>query len=114
MTTRDWSEEIRFAKAQQWRIATAALTLLAAIFAIAHTMRPLACWEKAAATVFAVLVAAAGSLFLIMLQNHLADTRRRIDHDEAEAWHREGSILAALVGTVIIGAIVVGYSLWRD
>jgi hypothetical protein len=35
-------EELRFAKTQQWRVATAAVTLLGAIFVVAHKLHPLA------------------------------------------------------------------------
>jgi hypothetical protein len=106
-------EELRFAKQPQWSVATATMTLLGAIFGVAHTMSPLGIWEKHAITLLAILVAVAGSLFLHFLQNHLARTRRAMDQNDESAWRRGTSILYALVVTVLIGALVVVYSLWR-
>ena len=63
--TNDLLQEIRFAKTQQWLIATATMTLLGAVFGAAHTMAPLGLWEKRAATVIAVAIAASGAWFLI-------------------------------------------------
>jgi hypothetical protein len=101
--------EIRFAKTQQWRIATAALTLLGATFAVSRAMQhPLACWEKAVGTVLVVLIGASGALILLQLQSHLAE--KRSDH----AWRRGGTVLFSLVAAVVIGAVVGGYSLWRE
>jgi hypothetical protein len=47
-----FEEELRFAKTQQWRIATAAITLLAAIFAVVHATPNLKPAEKIAGTLF--------------------------------------------------------------
>jgi hypothetical protein len=83
-------EEIRFAKTQQWRIATAALTLLGATFAVSHAMRPLACWEKAVGTLLVALIGVSGAVILLQLQNHLAETRRQIKADDPNPWLRGG------------------------
>lgn len=106
-------EELRFAKTQQWRIAAAAITLLAAIFAVAHSLHPLSTVEKVVTTVLVTLVGVFGSIFLFSLQKHLRRTRLRINEKDSEAWLRGAEVLAALVAAVIISAIVVVYSLWR-
>ncbi len=108
-------EELRFAKKQQWSIAAAALTLLGAIFGAAHTMAPLGNWEKAGAELLVALIAIAGSVQLLFLQNHLARTRRLIDEKDENAWWRGTSILYSLVAALVISAFVVGYYvLWRS
>ena len=56
-------EELRFAKKQQWYVATSAVTLLAAIFAIARSTT-LSDVEQAIATVFIVFIATFGIVFL--------------------------------------------------
>jgi hypothetical protein len=106
-------EEIRFAKTQQWRVATAAITLLGAIFVVAHTLHQLATPEKVVGTVLVTLIAGAGSVFLLSLQNHLGRTRLEIDGKDTEAWLRGIEVAFTLVAIVIVSAIVVGYSLWR-
>ena len=105
-------EELRFAKTQQWRVATAAVTLLGAIFVVGHTLQPLAIFERVIGTVLVTLIAVAGSVFLISLQNHLRRTRILIQ-DDPEAWSRGAEVMFTLAGVVIASAIVVGYSLWR-
>lgn len=107
-------EEIRFAKTQQWRVATAAITLLGAIFAVAHTLHPLATFEKVLGTVSVTLIATFGSFFLVSLQNHLRRTRVLINDKDSEAWLRGAEVVFALIAVVVTSAIVAGYSLWRE
>jgi hypothetical protein len=57
-------EELRFAKGQQWYIATAAVTLLTAIFWIERSVK-LNCPEKAIAALFMVLLAGFGICFFL-------------------------------------------------
>jgi hypothetical protein len=104
-------EELWFAKKQQWSIAAAAMTLLGAIYGAAHTMTPLVPCEKVIGTILALLIAIAGSIHLVSLQNHLAATRD--DEDKKEAWRRGASVLYTLVAVLVIGALVVVYYIWR-
>jgi len=107
-------EELKFAKRQQWAVVTSALTLLGAIFAIAHNADPpLADWEKRIGSLFVIGVAAFGIVFLGSLQKHLRDTRRALDPNGADAWLRGGLVVASLMAIVLFSAIVVGWFLWR-
>jgi len=56
-------EELRFLKRQQWAIATSAVTLLGAVFAISRSVE-LTMIEKGMATVFLILIAGFGVTFL--------------------------------------------------
>jgi hypothetical protein len=83
-------EELRFAKKQQWYIATSALTLLAAIFGIAHVIKPTTLDEKKVGTVFVVLIVWFACEFLRQLQG-LSTIRaccwtRRIARHGFAAW----------------------------
>jgi hypothetical protein len=82
-------EELRFAKGQQWYVATAAVTLLSAIFWIERSIR-LNRPEKIIATVFIGTIAGFGICFLVKLQH----------------------VFSALVGVVALAALVVLYFLW--
>jgi hypothetical protein len=107
-------EELRFAKTQQWRIATSAITLLAAIFAVAHaTTGGLKPAEKIAGTLFVALIALSSSWFLCSLQRHLKRKRLEIDPEDKTAWLRGLDILVALITAIILTGVVVGYFLWR-
>jgi hypothetical protein len=105
-------EELRFAKKQQWYIATSAVTLLAAIFGIAHVIKP-NLWEKSAATVLVALIMGIACWFLCKLQGHLKNTRLLLDPTDRTPWFRGADILGVLVGTVIVSGLVVVYYLWR-
>ena len=59
--------------------------------------------------VVVTLVAAFGCTFLVMLQRYMRDTRLRIDPTDKDALLRGTSIVGALVGVVILGAIAVLY-----
>jgi hypothetical protein len=82
-----WHEELRFAKKQQWYIATSAITLLAAIFAIAHGTS-LSDEEKGIASIFILLIASFGILYLCKLQAHLKEVRKKLNPRDSGAWVR--------------------------
>jgi hypothetical protein len=103
-------EELRFAKKQQWAVATAVVTLLGAIFALQHAAdagpSPR---EKVALAVIITLIATLGCSFLVMLQNYMRDTRRLLDPRDQDAWLRGTSILGVLIGVIILSAFSVLY-----
>jgi hypothetical protein len=73
--------ELRFAKLQQWAVTTAAITLIAGAFHMAHTVKSaLGFYEKVVATVLVALVMLGGIGMLIKLQCHLGRTRKAIDY----------------------------------
>jgi uncharacterized membrane protein YozB (DUF420 family) len=102
-------EELRFAKKQQWAVATAAVTLLAAIYAISKGLKDA---EKAVLTVFVTLIATFGIYFLCQLQVHLERTRLYLDPNDRNPWFRGVDILLVLAGVIAISALVVFYSIW--
>ena len=105
-------EELRFAKRQQWYIATAAVTLLSAIFWIEQSIR-LVRWEKIVATVFIGLIAGFGICFLVKLQNHLKEVRLTLGYPkDLNPWWRGVDVLSVLIGIVFFAALVVVYFLW--
>ena len=104
-------EELRFAKGQQWYIATAAVTLLSAIFWIERSIK-LNCPEKAAATLFIVLIAGFGIWFLFKLQKHMKDVRLELNPNDPNPWWRNYDVLFVLAGVVFLAGSVVMYFLW--
>jgi hypothetical protein len=104
---------LRFAKKQQWYIATSAVTLLAAIFGIARLSEPTKLGEKKVGTVFVVLIVWLACEFLWQLQGHLARTRKLLDPNDPTPWYRGWDILRVLAGTVVLSGLVVSYYLWR-
>ena len=104
-------EELRFAKGQQWYIATAAVTLLSAIFWIERSIR-LNRPEKIIATVFIGTIAGFGICFLVKLQNHLKAVRLALDPNDPNPWWRGVDVLSVLIGVVSLAAFVVIYFLW--
>ena len=105
-------EELRFAKGQQWYIATAAVTLLSAIFWIERSIR-LVRWEKIFATVFIGLIAGFGICFLVKLQNHLKEVRLTLGYpNDLNPWWRGVDVFPVLIGVVSLAALVVLYFLW--
>ena len=106
-------EELRFAKGQQWYIATAAVTLLSAIFWIERSIR-LNRPEKIIATVFMFIgtIAGFGICFLVKLQNHLKAVRLALDPNDPNPWWRGVDVLSVLIGVVSLAAFVVIYFLW--
>ena len=105
-------EELRFAKGQQWYIATAAVTLLSAIFWIERSIR-LFRWEKIfARQVFIGLIAGFGICFLVKLQNHLKEVGLTLGYpNDLNPWWRGVDVLSVLVGVVALAALVVLYFL---
>jgi hypothetical protein len=104
-----WFEELRFAKKQQWAVATAVVTLLGAIFALQHSTGDPSPREKTALTVVITLIAAFGCTVLLMLQKYIRDTRLRIDPCDRDAVLRGVSIMVALIGVVLLSAFAVLY-----
>jgi hypothetical protein len=104
-------EELRFAKKQQWAVATAVVTLLAAMFGLQHTAAPdgLHLKEKIAFAVVITLIATFGCVFLFMLQGYIRKTRLRLDANDKGAISRGVSIVGALVGVVVLSAFSVLY-----
>lgn len=63
---------MRFAKKQQWSITTLTLTLVAAVFGVAHSIKPpLENWEKWIATVVLAAISVIGWVFLPIHQDEL-------------------------------------------
>jgi predicted membrane channel-forming protein YqfA (hemolysin III family) len=87
------------------------VTLLAAIFAIARSTT-LSDVEKAIATVFIVLIATFGIVFLFKLQDHLKAVRKELVKEDTEPWRRGVDVLFVLAGIVFISAVLVFYFLW--
>jgi len=105
-------EELRFAKGQQWYVATAAVTLLSAIFWIERSIR-LNRPEKIIATVFIGTIAGFGICFLVKLQNHLKEVRLTLGYpNDLSPWWRGVDVLSVLIGVVTLAAFVVLYFLW--
>ena len=93
-------------------MATAAVTLLSAIFWIAQSLR-LVRWEKIFATVFIGLIAGFGICFLVKLQNHLKEVRLTLGYpNDLNPWWRGVDVFSALTGVVALAALVVLYFLW--
>jgi hypothetical protein len=90
---RDWQEELRFAKRQQWTVATATVTLLAAL--------------RATLSVLAGVVALSGFYILFSLQRHLAHARIKVDETDPSAWLRGTPICVALALVIVFAAAVV-------
>ena len=104
-------EELRFAKKQQWYVATSAVTLLGAIFAIARVTK-LNLIEKHAATFLATLVAVFGVYFLWKLQHHLKRVRLELGTTDKSPLLRGVDLALVLSGIVVVSALVVVYFLW--
>jgi hypothetical protein len=95
------AKELRFAKTQQWYVATAAVTLNAAVFALLKGSH-LHGLEALAAISFVLLVAAAGVRVLCDLQDHMQSLR-----EPNAPWHRPTDVVFLLMGVVIaVGAAV--------
>jgi len=105
-------EELRFLKRQQWAIATSAVPLLGAVFAISRSVE-LTMIEKGMATVFLILIAGFGVTFLYDLQRSLKKTRIVLDPDDKDdAWFRGVEVTRALACIVLCTSAVVFYFLW--
>lgn len=109
----DRMEELRFAKKQQWTVATATVTLLAALYAVANHASDLQQFEKLALTILAIFIAVPGICVLFSLQSHLGNVRIQVD--EKTPLHGCGAaISASLVLVIGIAALIVIYSFRRD
>ena len=105
-------EQLRFAKGQQWYVATAAVTLLSAIFWIERSIR-LNRPEKIIATVFIGMIAGFGICFLVKLQNHLKEVRLTLGYpNDLNPWWRGVDVFSILISVVALAALVVVYFLW--
>jgi hypothetical protein len=71
-------DELRFAKTQQWYVATASVTLNAAAFALLKGSH-LHDYEALAAIFFILFVAAAGVGVLWHLQDYMQGLRRKLE-----------------------------------
>ena len=103
-------EELRFAKNQQWAGATAAISLLAAIYA-AEKGSALGLGEKIATAALIVLVAGVGGWFLIKLQMYIYRTRLDLNPADSGASLRGVDVLAVLIGAIVLSAVFVFYIL---
>jgi RsiW-degrading membrane proteinase PrsW (M82 family) len=102
-------EELRFAKKQQWYVATSAVTLNAAVFALLRGSQ-LRDFEALAAVFIVLFVTAAGVGVLWQLQDHLRNVRRDLkEHDPP--WHRPTDVVILLTFVVVAVAFVVLYCL---
>jgi hypothetical protein len=107
-------EEIRFIKKQEWYVATAAITLIGALYGIAHTIAPPPTnAEKAVATVLVTLVAACTGGVLISLHDHLVRKRKERDKADPNPGRRGVEIPISLIAAVATSAFVVIYTWWR-
>jgi hypothetical protein len=100
-------EELRFAKNQQWAGATAAITLLAGIYAAEKG----SLGEKIATALSIVLIASAGGWFLIKLQMYIYRTRLDLNPADSGATLRGVDVLAVLIGAIVLSAVFVFYIL---
>jgi|SRR6516165_866595 hypothetical protein len=106
-------EELRFAKRQQWAVAIATITFIAGAFHMAHSVKPLLePWEKLTATILVSIVAIGASVLISKLQCHLYRTRKNIDPNDKSL--RGLDVAIGLVLVLVISAIAVCYSMWRD
>jgi hypothetical protein len=103
-------EELRSAKNQQWAGATAAVTLLAAIYA-ASKDAALSLPEKIFVGLLIALIALSGVYFLVKLQTYMHQTRLDLNPHDKGARLRGVDVLAVLIGATVLSAIFVFYFL---
>ncbi len=101
-------EELRFAKKQQWAVAAAVVTLLGAVYGLAHSAVPND-KEKVLLTVVITLIANTGCSILVSLQRYIHTTRLELEPRDRDALIRGAGIAAALIGVIILSAIGVLY-----
>jgi hypothetical protein len=99
-------EELRFAKKQQWYVATASVTLNAGVIALLKGSRLSDC-ETMFAIGFIAIVAIAGVVVLGQLQHHMFKTRR--EYEPNTPWHRPSDVFYLLTFFVLAVAVGVGY-----
>jgi len=103
-------EELRFAKNQQWAGATAAITLLAAIYAAAKDAG-LKDAEKGVLGGLIALITISGVWVLVKLQKYMHRTRLDLNPDDKGAKRRGVDVLAVLIGAIVLSAGFVFYFL---
>jgi uncharacterized membrane protein len=99
-------EELRFAKKQQWYVATASVTLSAGVIALLKGSR-LSDRETIFAIGFIAIVTIAGVVVLGQLQHHLFKERRKSEREAP--WHRLSDVFGLLTFFVVTVAVGVGY-----
>ena len=104
-------EELRFAKRQQWAVTAAVITFIVGAY---NVVKPLGPCEKVAATILITSMVFGGIYWLFDLQRHLRNTRLAIDRWDIDARSRGLEIVYGMVVALIISAIAVCYSFWRD
>jgi len=78
----------------------AAVTVLAAIYALRHSLTDPLTWnEKIASAIAIVLIAGLGTWFLIKLHSHLQTTRLRLDPNDTNPATRGVDVTAVLSGS---------------
>ena len=103
---------MRFIKKHEWTIATTAITLLAAIYAVIHGEREaLGSREKIIIGILIALVAVFASFILAGLHAHLKRVRVDYDEKDPDPWFRGISIVGILIGAVIVSGVFVLYFL---
>src|SRR5262245_54202949 len=103
-------EELRFAKKQQWYVATAAVTLSAAVFALADKLDDITDYEKRIAVLAVATIAVCAFLNLRSLQKHIVS--KRPENDQVPWWMSRGvEVMWTLVGAVVLSSIAVGYAI---
>jgi hypothetical protein len=105
-------EELRFAKRQQWAVATAVVTLLGALYGLAHSANSNLGVDEKEKVLFAVivtLIATVGCNILASLQRHMWNSRFELEPRDRDALVRGSGIVGALMGVIILSAIGVLY-----
>jgi hypothetical protein len=103
-------EELRSAKNQQWAGTTAAVTLLAAIYAVGKDAA-LSHQEKIGVGALIVLIGGSGIYFLVKLQKYMQRTRLDLNPNDQGARLRGVDVLAVLIGAAVLSGIFVFYFL---
>jgi hypothetical protein len=106
-------EELRFWKRQQWYVAAAGVGLIAGVFQMSQSLKPLACWEKAVASIIVFSVAAGSGLLIWDLQESLKDTRLFLYKNDPNP-KRGMRVVCGLWGALLISAVAVIYSFLRS
>ena len=103
------NQELRFAKTQQWYVATASVTLIAAAFAFLKGSQ-LTIYQALAASAFIQSVEYYGIRVLGQLQDHLQRLRQK--SEPKVRWARSTDVVWLLMGIVGVVAIAVLYCVW--